>query len=398
MGWFDDILNSLKSFATGGRFGPAGNGSDTGSSDDIARLLNPQAQKPNNYGPYGGLVEQPPGTNPAPSREDYLTQLYNQLLAGLKGTVPSMPSTDELMAQASQYASAQYDPQIKAIQQEMAGTKKRANTSSKELKELYKELSAQYKNDAGATSQDYKALIGQQKADAAELQKLLKDQYSGNIQEQAKELAGLGLDQATKETTRDQQSDLDYLKSLAGVQNNASLNQLQQGQAAGQDYYRQGALGALNEGSSAIEDLMANLEKYTEGRQGQITNLQGQKQSAQQMVFQQLQSQAAQSIAQAQQEQWNRLLQLGKFKQSMEGKTYKGISGASQLLDQTVGAEKAKVLMGRLNEVLQYAGTQKDKSMTAVLKYASDHAKNLRLNPQDTIALINALYAYYGKY
>lgn len=351
-------------------------------------------------GANSGLPSAVPGSA-TQDRTTYLNQLFEQLMQGLKGSVPTMPSDADLRKQASDYASAQYDPQIKAIQREMGRTKGRAKESSADLKELYKELSGAYKQDAKIADADYRQIQAEQKVNAQELQQQIGTGYKDSIASQTDLMKSLGLEQAVPETTRGQQNDMSYLQKLAGTQTQATADELALGRSAGNQYYREGATGALQEGASAIEELMDNLNNYLTQRGDQISGLEGQRQSASNMLFQQLQQQAAQSMASAQDKQWQRLLELGRFRQSLDsgrGTSYKGISGASQLLGEQVGEQKAQQLMGRVNEILQYAGTRQKQDVNSVLNYAANHARNVGLNPQDTLALINAMYAYFGRY
>lgn len=376
--WFQQYLNQM----TGTQQTPTNQNTGapiTDPTSGLNLLTRPLGYNYNDY--YNGNVNvsgQP--QNPLAGQGGQSPDFIDQLWQEWKKNAPGMPSAADILNQATTQANAQYDPQIAAIRREMGLTQNRANQNKGQINDLYSGLANSYTGDTKASQQQYKGAKAAQQANMKDLQNSLATNYAQNQKQQVDQMTKLGIQQAIPQTTQTQNNDLNYLSKLASVDNANQQGALNQQGNADVTYNREGAGVARNEGAQAVTDLMNTLNNYLTQRGGDITGLQGQKQSAIQLLQQELQGNAAKAQQQFNTTSWDNLFKLAQFRQSVDKSNPKattGLLGANQIISDAYGNSPHAKDMGGL--VLQLLSTQP--FSTGYIQSPYDKTKLLKMNP-----------------
>lgn len=364
----------------------------------------------------------------APAYEPSLAEtLLQQLIAGLGANQPKMLSLEEITNQANQQAGSQYNPQIQAIRDLIRDAKGDAKANKKDIQALYKDLAGGYREDNAWLQKELKTAKSGETEALEALGINLTGQYDQQKADMAANFANLGISDSLPLATAGMGSDQDFLNSLNQTESAAQQRYYDSIAASNNSYFTKGASIANQRGVESIEDLMASLAGYIDQARGEISTLQGQKSSTAQDIINQMQQ--SQSQAASQNDSWDQMAQLLGIVNSMNNTQYQqqmdmlqlqnqgqgqvklpseGISGAQAVLQQMLGGgsqNAVSALQNFLQTVTQREGSfvgangQANKmTPTQAAFEARKYADTMKLSPQERDALVQAVYAYYGKY
>lgn len=222
--------------------------------------------------PKKSLRRQPKGP---PSVEDILAQLER-----LQDPSRYLMGMGDLSSQAMAAASAQYDPLIRALEQQMGSATSRANKGKTELGQMFSALSTDLQGDIPEIQQQYATSKQQTTQNYADLQASIKNQYAQSQAEQEDMLQRLNIEAAAAETLPEQQRDRDYFTQLAAAEGQTHQTALGQEERGAIEYTRQGSQIAKMEGTQRQANLMSELEELLRAYESQIGSHRAAKQSA----------------------------------------------------------------------------------------------------------------------
>lgn len=357
----------------------------------------------------------------SPFARDPMQDYLNQLLRGLNvAGRPQIQSVQELRAQAAKQAGLQFDPQINALIGERSATKSRAGKNRKEIGSLYSGLADEYLGDVKTSKKATNEAKKAEKSAFDQLQKSITGEYSSQLDNQSQELKNLGLGAALADSTKGQKEDLDFLRGLNSTESAAQQRSIDLSGLADTSYYQKGSDVAKHEGAETISDLMSQLEDYMRQTGSDLTSLRGQKAGTIENLFNQLQSGQANNESEFENQRWNRLLQIAQFQRGLQNDSLsqmaagsktntptKGLEGAFAVLQDSLGGNSQRSINGLMNLLQQQqfregrfeSGNKDIVEMTPenAAYMARQYASQQKLSPQETDALVKAVYAYYGK-
>ncbi len=348
-----------------------------------------------------------------------LNEIYKQLLNNL-GSMPTVMSDKKIRQLAMDQIKMQFDPQIKALKGEMAERKKRYAANKAEVKDLYSDLANQYRSERTNSANGYSDALNQNAQREQAFNETTQQNYDNSLESMTDEFSKLGIGDVAQVAYPEQQQDLQYQQTLNAAENDAFDRYLSAQQSSSNDLYSKMAANAGYHGAETIEDLLSELNTSLDSTSGQISTLNSQKSTGLSSLIAQLQQQQQERIAKAQQERFQNLLASGgfgmdiaKLQQSMQQASAQnqqkvptsGLLGANQIL--ASGSDPTK-LSGAFQQLLQQQefregrfkaadGTIVKLSGPQAAQYAAQMAQQMGLSPQDTTALVNAMYAYFGQ-
>lgn len=352
-----------------------------------------------------------------------LNEIYKQLLNSLSQS-PTILSDKQIRKLAEDQIKMQFDPQIQALKQDMAERKKRYAANKAEVQDLYADLANQYRSERGTSGNAYDDAQMYSDSLRQNTDAEMQQNYQNSLDYQTNEFDKLGIGDVAQVTYPQQQQDLQYQQTLNNSEADAFNRYLEGSQAASSDYFSKMAANAGYHGAETIEDLLAELNSNLDTSSSQITQLKGQSGTALQSLMLQLQQQQQQRLAEAQQQQFQNMLNAGKFgmditqqrwamdpnnptnlKASQQNVPTSGLLGANQML--ATSSDPLK-MSGIFQELLQQQPFVENRflaknndivGLTApqAAQYAQQFGLQKGLSPQDITALVNAVYAYFGK-
>lgn len=362
-----------------------------------------------------------------PDQQSAQQKLIQQLLAGLNAGKPVVKTPDQIKKEAASTIGMQFNPQIKSIQQLMTDARKDSGLNAKDIKALYADLAGSYDADAKFAQNE----IAKAKADEVKslggLQSRNDQQYNGQMADQAAEFQKLGIQDALPQATKNQVDDRAFLNSLNNTESAAQQRFLGDMGLSESNYYRRGAGIAQQRGNESVESLLGNVDQYLKQEGGQLSDLQGQKGSAiSQLVSQMTQannsaygswdsdrwSRMAQMLGllnQSDSQNFNQQMALLKASQAGQGGNAptKGIEGAYGVLSKLLGNNSGNTISALQNFLqgqTQREGTFRDpnnqpRDMTPqqAAYEARQYGTQMKLSPAEIDALVQSVYAYYGK-
>src|SRR5258707_1981604 len=278
-------------YGSGGYMGGTYGGADTLSS---------QSQQP----------APPPG---APGSA--LDVLWQQLMQREAASSYQPPTIAQLRQQAMSSAGGTYDPQIAALRNASSQAAANEKYGSMAIGKLYEGLSNSYNADLGNTKSQFKAARASEKARLADNTNQIKGNYTGAMKELADAYASLGIQQAAGDSTvgalaKDQAFNTNQADTVSNAEQQA-LGTQQQGM---NNYWTTGKGTAKLQGVNSQQDLIMQLQKFQQTQGASIAALEAQKSSAYQSALSQLQQQVQTQAAQQSNDQFQHLLDLGRFK------------------------------------------------------------------------------------
>ncbi|SRR6266498_1061423 len=175
-----------------------------------------------------------------------------------------------LKRQAMATASAQYDPVIAQLRNQMGLAQTRAERNKAQLGSMFEGLSQSLTNDIAPIQQQYQATEQKTADQYTQLQNQLKSQYSDSQAEQEAMLRRLNIEAAAPDVFDKQTSNRDMYLSNAATESQNVQSQLAQQEGGAVNYTRQGAELARTEGTNRQADLMNVLSDYLTQSEGQI--------------------------------------------------------------------------------------------------------------------------------
>lgn len=335
-----------------------------------------------------------------PVAQTSIQDIYQQLLARLaqEGSAGVDPAAAQTQARA--LAAAQFDPQITAIQALMSQAKKTGKSASKEIQNMYEELAKSYAGDLKSSRAAFMNLEEKEKARQADYAESLRTNYTGSMDALSQQLQQLGIEEAARDVMPELVQDMGDYGGIAAREGASELTALGQLEAGEEQFYARGAPLARQEGTQIRSELATQLESFLQQQGGQIAALQAQKNNAYLAAMGDIQAQQTKT----QNEAWDRLLQVGRFMESQKTKapapSYKGLTGASQVLSELLGSRAGradKFLKDMLlSPEFRPVTGQLDVNNAAYLM--TQKAQAAGLGPDEIAALMQSIYALYGKF
>lgn len=348
---------------------------------------------------YHSTVLGPKPKTPQQQMNDKLAAL--RALAAQSGNI-GMPSAGSMSTQAANAAALTYDPQIAALKRAMGLAKDTTATQQKLAKSTYSDLAGTYKADVNTAKKDAQYFRELEKARAQDYKSEIKNNYTDSMHNITSQLEQLGIQSAGGEVLGDLQHDMATYQSL-GAQDTATQQGAINERAAGDtQYYRKGATVANLAGAEQVSQLGTTLQRYLLEQQGKMGQLEAQKQLAYQSSLTSIQNSAAKAYNSAQNDSWNKLLQISKLEQSNNAtkKFGNGLTGASNYLAEQFtnsqwGPNEGKRYLGILQGLINQIGSRGQQLTPEQMMYESVQAANRQgISPS---VLQRAMAAYLGK-
>lgn len=337
-----------------------------------------------------------------------LQAALEQMIKGGSGGM----SDKEIARLISQSVGGTYDPQIKAIQQEMGRAKGRAKGARADLKALYNDLSGYYTSHVGSTKAMYDVAKKGAENRNASLKNSITSDYTDRLKEQVDMYKSLGIEAAAPSATEGQYADQASQLANADVSGNAEAQALGVEERGNETYWNEGAGIAQMEGTERQADVITQLQDYLNTQGTSLAGLQGQKSAAYSQATLEAKQKRADQANQRQNEIWNRMLELAKLKQSAArssasgaGSTpSKGLTGVAAYLGSQRLANEFQTSMQQATtwnqspQAKQYYGGEVPNTPEEMAQVIRDNAANRGLSADDQLKLWQAALVYYGKY
>ncbi|MFE1145190.1 hypothetical protein [Streptomyces rochei] len=406
----------------------------SGTANSLADAINRQAAAQARQAQQkSGLVSTEPEVDP-----------FQQLMDQIQGINVAPTPYEQLLAQATGSAGAQYDPLIKQLEAEMSRTKQRGAANQQEARDMYgalaKDIAAQMPditNQMAAATKETENRYNQ-------TQQQLKSQYNDQAAEQAALYKQLGIQAATPEASQQAMEDQTYFQNQSQSDEAAALQMLQEMKNADVSYNQQTSNNTRLAGENVAQDIAAQLEDYLQTAGGKLTGLKSGRESTIQAMLAQLQQQDAQRVAQQEETEYDRLMDMFNLQLKMQemqndqanraaqlqrsNQLFKGTngpSGASNYLSEIYGGGDtftSSAIMDAINDVMadpaviagSYQSDQKDQYGNPIQTKVTDQymmdllrrrmsgegqgpLSGSEFSNMDMNNAINALMAYMGK-
>ncbi|MFG2268132.1 hypothetical protein, partial [Streptomyces sp. NPDC048720] len=169
---------------------------------------------------------------------DPFTALQDQLFNQVNSIQVAPTPLDELRRLATQQVSAQYDPQISALNNEMGRHTKRADHSAQTARKMYGALAQDYLSQLPELTAQYKAEDDQTNARYDQAQQDQQAEYNKNAHAQDAVLKQLGIQAAAPDASQQAKDDQAYFNQQSELQQQSAMDQLNSQQNAEMDYTR----------------------------------------------------------------------------------------------------------------------------------------------------------------
>lgn len=339
---------------------------------------------------------------PETTPQTTLDGIYQQLLQrlALEGSAGVDPAA--MQRQARAIAGMQFDPQISAIERLMSEAKASGGRASADIQNMYEELAKSYAGDLKNSRNAFKTLQEQEKSRQSEYADTLRDNYGSSMDALSEQFKQLGIEEAARDVMPELAQDMGDYGGIAARQGGEELKALGQLAAGEEAFYARGAPLARQEGTQIRSELATQLESFLNQQRGQIGALEAQKNNAYLAAMSDIQGQQAKT----QNEAWDRLLQIGRFMQSQQKdqqgakSSYKGLTGASQVLTDLLGQRSGKADKFLKDMLLtpEFRPTTGQLDVNTAAYLMTQKAQQAGLGPDEIAALMQSIYALYGKY
>jgi hypothetical protein len=283
-----------------------------------------------------------------PSIDDPLGQLMQQIQSINVAATPY----DILLQQATGSAGAQYDPLIAELQAEMARTKKRGKANMGEARGMYNALASDIAAEIPEITNQMAAASKETEARYNQTQEELQNQYNTQAEQQAELFKKLGIQAAAPEASQQAMEDQAYFQNQSQSDEDAALALLREMGASDVSYNRQTASNTRLAGENTAQDIQAQLEDYLQTAGGKLSGLRAGRDSAIQAMLAQLQQQDSQRVAQQEETEYDRLMDMFNLQlrmQEMQNKTSNNrASSLDSLFKGTNGPSGAANYLGEM--------------------------------------------------
>src|SRR6266550_8924787 len=164
-----------------------------------------------------------PYLNSGPSYQSQMPSIQEIMarLEGLQDPSRYMMSPDVLQEQARSAASAQYDPVIAQLKNQMSATSNRADRNKQIVGDMFNQLSQSDTNDIPAINQLYDQTAGQTQQHYDQLKQSIGQQYDQTQQEQNDLFSRLNIQAAEGDVVPKQNRDKDFFTNMANSEGQA---------------------------------------------------------------------------------------------------------------------------------------------------------------------------------
>lgn len=321
-------------------------------------------------------------------------------------------SDKEIAALISQSVGGTFNPQIKALEQEMNRAKGRAKTARADLKALYADLSGYYNAQGDRSSARYGGAQKQSQARTQGLKNAITQDYTERLKEQVDMYKSLGIEAAAPSATEGQYADQASQLGTADIMGAADQQALDVQQRGDQTYWDEGAAIAQTEGAEQQTNVITQLQDFLNTQGASVAGLKGQKSAAYSQAMLEAKQKRADQMNQQQNQIWSRMLALAKLKQSAAksggsgaGKTpTKGLAGIAsylgnqRLVDEFQTSLQQAVTWNQSPQAKQYYGNEVPNTPEEMAQVIRDNAANRGLSPSDQLKLWQAALVYYNKF
>lgn len=326
-----------------------------------------------------------------------LQQLREQLLSQSQGM-----SMGDMQSQAGMSAGLQFDPQIAQIEALMNRAKKETKNQQGVVKGTYEDLAKSYSGDikrSKATAAEAREI---EQAQLQDMKNQLKDDYADSMSMVRDKLSQLGIEEAGPDALTGLAEDVGQYSAMATRESGDAQRAINTREQGDVEYYSKGAPVARMAGAEGVQQLSKALQDYLFQQQGQLGQLQAQKQLSYMSALNQMQNQQAS----LQSDVWSRLKDISSQEQKLlKPKAFgSGLSGASNYLteqftndpyDRKFGAGEAKRYLGALQTIVtSLGGTNMRMSPEQMIAKAAQYA---RTNGISERILTRAMMTYLGK-
>lgn len=372
-----------------------------------------------------------------PTSNDPLGQLLDQIQNINVGGTPF----DLIKQQAYGSVGAQYDPLIEQLKAEIEGTKSRAAKNQSTVKQMYSDEAQDIAAQLPEITNQMAAASKEAQGQYDQTQQVLQQEYAKNAEAQNALYKQLGIQAAAPEASQQAMEDQAYFQQQSQSDEAAALQSLREMTQSDKAYNQQTSNNTRLAGINAATDIGSQLEQYLQGANAKLGGYEAGKESAIQAAIAQLQQEDQQRVAQAEQQEYDRLmdmfnlqLKMQQMQQSSTGSGTGGLSslfkgtngppGASNLLGEMYGGDtfSSNSIMNEINELManpnviagRYDSGQKDMYGKPIMNKVNDAYLRQQLleqmqgggdgplsstqyTPADINAAIMALMAYQGK-
>lgn len=292
-------------------------GTSNSIADAIRRQANAQAKQSKSK---SNLVDTSEAPNP-----------LDQLMQQIQGINVQATPYDQLMQQATGAAGAQFDPLIRQLEAEMSRTQQRGRGNQKEARAMYNALAQDIAAEMPAITQQ----MSQASNEAEQRYNATQDQLQGQYQQQAAEqnelFKKLGIQAAAPEASQQAMEDQAYFQNQSQSDEAAALQMLSEMKNSDVSYNRETSQNTRLAGENTAQDIGAQLEDYLQQAGGKMAGLQAGREGAIQSMLAQLQQQDSQRVAQQEESEYDRLMDMFNLQLRMQEMAQKATGGINSL-------------------------------------------------------------------
>jgi hypothetical protein len=243
---------------------------------------------------------------------------FQQLIQQIQSINVAPTPYDQLMQQATGSAGAQFDPLIEQLRAEMSATQQRGERNQSTVKQMYGDLATDIAAEMPQITNQMAQASKETENRYNETQQQLAGQYNQQAAQQAELFKKLGIQAAAPEASQQAKEDQTYFQNQSNSDEAAARQLLQEMGNSDVSYNRQSADNTRLAGVNAASDIGAQLEEYLQVAGGKLGGLISGRQSAIQSMLSQLQQQDAQRVAQSEESEYKRLMDMFNLQLKMQ--------------------------------------------------------------------------------
>lgn len=303
------------------------------------------------------VLPEPPGigAGAAGVAESVTPSVFDELLA-LQDPSRYMMDEASLRRQAQQAAGAQYNPIIRALQQQQESARGRAETYDERLAALFGGLEESIEEDIPGIEREYKRGERETRGEFEQLRESIGGQYKQSQQEQEEMLKRLNIEAAAPGILPEQMADRDYFTGRAREMEETATQALEEDRRGDVGFARAGTQIARLSGAEHRADLTSQLEELVQGLESQVAANRAARGQATEAGFTDLQSQASQQAAQqAQQEFQNRMAML-QYERQLQQDEFSQLQALQEAEQQPTEVESYRDIVPAALEFVQPRG------------------------------------------
>lgn len=246
------------------------------------------------------------------------TDPFQQLLQQIQSINVQATPMEQLMAQATGAANAQFEPLIQQLQAQMQSTERRGKQNMGQAKQMYGDLATDIAAELPQITQQSQQAQQQAESRYNQTQAQLQGEYNKQAEQQNALMQQLGIQAAAPEASQQAMDDQAYFQQQSQNDEAAAIQMLQEMGNADVSYNRQSADNTRLAGNNAAADIGAQLEQFMQQAGGQMSGLVAGKQGAIQQMLAQLQQQDAQRMQQQEESEYSRLMDMFNLQLKMQ--------------------------------------------------------------------------------